>query len=211
MPWRLLAVTLLLALNGCHSNLISRFKPASYDDAAYQVYSGLFSEKDTGITPGQLTIIQQETIPGSRIAAKDVSSCFPSDWSFRREYGSALADYNKQNKTPRELVRRFAIASPYQLVPERETISDSSGANPSDRFLERYPKSDGYIAVSAVGFNRGRTRAIVFAAHYGIFGDVERYYALEKRGERWTESHAGCTWLAEKMRIKKVRRAAPIP
>src|SRR5579864_7360273 len=134
MRCRLLALMLPFALIGCQSNFISRLKPASYDDVAYQVYSGLFSEKDTvDITPGQLTIIQQETIPGSRIAAKDVSSCFPSDWSFRWEYGSALADYNKQNKAPRELARRFAIASPYQLVPERETVSDSSGANPSDR------------------------------------------------------------------------------
>jgi len=167
-----------------------------------------------GIAPGQLTTIQMETVSGLEIVShKDVSKCFPSDWKFRWEYGSALADYNKQNKTPRELTHRFNLASPYQLLPHRQILALETAVRGSGTaFAEKYPNSDGYISVSAVGFNRGRMRAIVFAAHWGNFGGgLERYYALEKKSQKWAETHAGCTANVDGVILVKKARAASIP
>ena len=118
-----------------------------------------------GIAPGQLTTIQMETVSGLEIVShKDVSKCFPSDWKFRWEYKSALADYDKQNRVPHVLDRRFNTPSPYQLLSNKQIDALISAKKVVwSGFEEKYPSSFGYIVVSAVGFNSSRTRAIVAA------------------------------------------------
>lgn len=198
MTCRLLALMLPLALIGCQGNFASRFRPASYDDAAYQVYSDLFSEKDTvGITPGQLVIIQRETIRGGNMSFdKDISRCFPQNWEFHWEYKSALADYDKQNRVPHVLDRRFNMPSSYQLLSDKQIDALISAKKVVwSGFEEKYPSSFGYIVVSAVGFNSSRTRAIVAASRdCGVLCGGGRDYAMEKIHGRWVEDHAGCSW-----------------
>jgi hypothetical protein len=201
MRCRLLALALPLVLFGCQSNFASRFlsKSPSYNDEAYQVYSGLFAEKDTvGISPGHLVIIQQETTPGFGTFRKDVAKCFPSDWRFRWEYESALSDYYVENHVPRALSRRFSIAGPYELVPKRRIDALVASAKFLwQGFTERYPHSNGYIVVSAVGFNRNKTRAVVYAeVDCGVLCGLGRYYTMEKLQGKWVEAHVGCTWMS---------------
>ena len=195
---RFAAALLPFILLGCQSNLVSRSGPLPYDNAAYQVYSDLFLAKDTvGVEPGHPVVIQCETVSGlGFVPNKDISKCFPSDWEFRWEYESTIADYYKQNRVAHELSRQFSITSPYELVPEAELISlESHGNFPRDPFLEKIPDSQGYVAVSAVGFNSRKTRAIVSAMNQcGFLCGGGRIYALERENGKWVQVHAGCTW-----------------
>lgn len=77
-----------------------------------------------------------------------------------REFKDAIEDY-KRHKEPMLLVGQFAIDKPYELV-KRDALSALMKNNNWDVFYKRYPDSGGIIMMSAVGFNRDRTLAILY-------------------------------------------------
>jgi hypothetical protein len=156
---------------------------------AYAVYGALLpSNRVWGgwFTKSDSLIIQQET-EGDRRRPE----CFPSLTGPREAWAEALADYKKENQTPRLFVRAFPIEKPYVLVPKLR-IGDSFKAKGWDSFYDRYPQSGGLIHLSAVGFNADKTKALVYIAHYcGSLCGIESYVYLEKQGGKWVATTLG--------------------
>jgi hypothetical protein len=130
-----------------------------YDDQdAYEIYSVLLpSEQSYGFAKGAL-VIQQET--GASITLDN--SCLAPEAA--HEFKEAIEDYRRHTE-PMLLQRRFEIDKPYELVSP-ETIGTLIKNHNWDNFYKRYPDSGGIIWVTAVGFNRQKTLAIVFTGSY---------------------------------------------
>jgi hypothetical protein len=121
---------------------------------AYEIYSLLLpGEQSYGFAQGTL-VIQEETLASVELD----DNCLTPQAA--REFKDAIEDYKRHNK-PMVLQRRYKIDRPYELVTT-ETIGNFIRDFNWDEFYKRYPGSGGIIMMSAVGFNRQRTLAIVY-------------------------------------------------
>jgi hypothetical protein len=125
-----------------------------YDDEdAYEIYSLLLpGEQSYGIAKGTL-VIQQETDAYLKLD----DDCLTSQAG--REFRDAIEDYKRHNE-PMMLQRKFKIDKSYELV-STETIGTLIKDHDWGSFYKQSPDSGGIIRMSAVGFNRQETLAIV--------------------------------------------------
>ena len=83
--------------------------------------------------------------------------------------------------------RQFHIEKPYEIVGLDiiEAVFKNGGW---DGFYKSYPESGGYIVMSAVGFNKEKTRAVVYTGSScgGLCGRW-RFHLLEKSQGSWKE------------------------
>ena len=152
---------------------------------AYKIYSLLLPHEESyGFANGGL-IIQQET---EAEYPPVEGACLSSDVAKR--FKDAISDYRRVRETTWLLQRRFEIEKPYEIVT-RDRIALVLKSE-RDLNIERYPSSGGYIFMSAVGFNKNKTLAIVFAGSRcgGLCGSA-RFHFLQKVGEKWKEVPVG--------------------
>lgn len=83
---------------------------------------------------------------------------------------------------------------PYRLIPRAEIVADDARlALKYPGQWQRRPESIEYAAVSAVGFNATKTKAIVYVRLRSNGG----LYWIEKRRGKWDSTpRGGCTWIA---------------
>lgn len=135
-----------------HSN-----EPNVYEvDDAYDVYSVLLPHEESFEFAKGTLVIRQETVSNPDKASVP---CVTADAA--RRFKDAIADYNGVNRSQWLLQRRFQIDKPYEIVSS-DTISLVFKEADWDTFYARYPKSGGYIVMSAVGFDKDRTLAVVY-------------------------------------------------
>jgi hypothetical protein len=142
-------------------------------------------------------VIQQETASTNR------QECLPRGNAASEMWAGVLEDYKKQNQTPRLFSRSFSIDTPYKLI-SRTGISDSFGGKTFNEgwksFYSRYPDSQGYIELSAVGFNADKTKAFVYIAHHcDTLCGASGYTFLEKRNGKWVKAPVNasfCGWIS---------------
>jgi hypothetical protein len=162
----------------------SAAKPYESPDA-YKIYSLLLPHEESyGFANGGL-IIQQETQSED---APFEGACLSSDVAKR--FKDAISDYRRVGKTIWLLQRQFKIEKPYELVTsDRIALVLKSERDPN---IERYPTSGGYIFMSAVGFNKNKTLAIVYTGSMcgGLCGS-SRFHFLQKVGAKWKEVPVG--------------------
>jgi len=73
-------------------------------------------------------------------------------------------------------------------VTDRDAIQDLFKDNGWKSFYKSYPQSGGYVIMSAVGFNREKTRAIVYTgSSCGALCGSWRFHLLEKINGNWKE------------------------
>ena len=148
---------------------------------AYQIYSLLLPHEESYNFAKGTLIIQEETE-----SKRDVSEpCVTPEAASR--FKDAIADYKRVNKKQWLLQRQFQIEKPYEIVSS-ETIGIVLRSGDWDGFLKRYPESGGYIIMSAVGFNREKTLAVVYAGSScgGLCGSW-RFHLLAKIDGNWKE------------------------
>jgi hypothetical protein len=122
---------------------------------AYQVYNVLLPHEESVDFAKSTLVIRQETVaeplPPDRCLTPEAASNFKD----------AIADYRQANSKQWILQRKFQSEKPYEIVSS-ETIETLFKRDGWDAFYKRYPGSGGYVIVSAVGFNRGKSQAIVY-------------------------------------------------
>jgi hypothetical protein len=184
---RTLSIVLIVSVFGI-SPTISQEPPAPqlYESPdAYKIYSLLLPHEESyGFANGGL-IIQQET--ESEYPPVE-GACLSSDVAKR--FKDAISDYRRVRETTWLLQRQFEIEKPYEIVTkDRIALVLKSKRDPT---IERYPSSGGYIFMSAVGFNKNKTLAIVFTGSMcGGFCGSARFHFLQKVGEKWKEVPVG--------------------
>jgi len=99
----------------------------------------------------------------------------------------AMADYLRQDETRRLLQPKFTIEPPYRILAPRDAQLQSRRQAPH-----------WWIALSAVGFNRNKTVAVVSASRLceGLCGDGTFYTFVKKNG-KWRPldwKGASCAW-----------------
>jgi hypothetical protein len=145
----------------------------AYDVAdAYEIYSLLLPHEESYGFAKDTLMIGEETESSFEI----VHGCLiPAAAS---KFKDAIVSYNRVHREKRLLLRRFRIEKSYRLVS-----SDVIKALPD------HPQgSVAYVVMSPVGFNQGKTRAIVYmSSSCGSLCGSARFHLLEKVNDVWKE------------------------
>jgi hypothetical protein len=76
----------------------------------------------------------------------------------------AIQNYTVRNATPSTIERKLTLDVDYVLLDMQE-ITDIITLGGYDELYRRYPKCNGVTTLSRVGFNVGRTMALVYMSH----------------------------------------------
>jgi len=147
--------------------------PPYEEPDAYQIYSLLLPKQQSyGFAKGTLRI-QEETESN---AAVD-EACLSRDVA--KQFKDAISDYERSRTTTYLLKRHFQIEKPYEVV-NKETLTHWDD--------NRYRQSGGYVFMSAVGFNKKKTQAIVYMGSIcgGLCGSSS-FHLLEKVNGQWKQ------------------------
>lgn len=186
--------------------------PVIDDPEAYAVYAAVVPRRsksgEKALT--NMAVLQETAGPMDCLADRDSV--------IRPEWRSAVASYRKENGRVRLIQTGFNLGVPYSVVTLAQLrklmqdagyskLSPRSNAPGSEVFV-RFPGGR-LIALSAVGFNADRTRAVV-TVQYNYFPSLEpgtesprsglegRTLLMEKKDGRWVQLPVpgGCTWIA---------------
>ncbi len=152
-----------LAMSTVIAQSAAESSPAITDPEAYAVYAAVLPRSVLQENHPEPITIQLETFPGP-------VDC-PRPALITDEWRAAVDDYRKQNAVTRFLRPGFNLGKKYSLIPwadlrrllrEAGYLSpDAPETNaPGGRVFSRFPGGV-VVALSAVGFNPERTRAMV--------------------------------------------------
>jgi hypothetical protein len=160
------------------------------DQEAYEIYSAILpSEWPLRVAHAKNLIIQTET--------KGYEMCLRPDEDWEEKVGPAISDYVKLNAKPSLLQRKIDIEVPYQLIAVDELRSAIQKAG-WEGFHQQYVHSGGWVELSAVGFNKDKTVAVVYMGHHcGNLCGGGGFHVLEKKAGRWVPldwKGSSCAW-----------------
>lgn len=157
----------------------TRSDVATYDDAeAYRVYSTILPEEFPWRQANVKTlVIRRETAPHAM--------CIEPNKESKKIVGAAIADYKKKNEKKWLLGKQFDIAKPYEMISgdEIDTVFKTGWTT----FYQRHPGSDGWIELSAVGFNTSKTVAVVYTGQFcgSLCSGGGSFHILQKVSGKW--------------------------
>lgn len=170
----------------------SRAKPYNVDEA-YRVYIVLLPKEESyGFSGKGKIVIQRETV-SHFMGHADVDGCISNKVKLR--FQEAIDDFVRVNKQTWLLQPRFET-KPYELVSAEQISSYSKtepkkDVKPNDgwkAFYDHHPGSGGYHIMSAVGFNKDKTKAIVYSgSSCGSLCGSWSLHLLEKTDGKWRE------------------------
>ena len=174
---------LAICMATCASGQITQPGTAkTYDvEEAYRIYSLLLPQEESYGFAKRTLVVREETVsktmPDRPCVTPDAAT----------QFKDAIANYDRLNKTQWLLQRQFQVDKPYEIV-NSDTIGVLFKDGAWEGFYKRYPDSGGYIVMSAVGFNKEKTRAMVYTGSScgGLCGRW-RFHLLEKFHGKWKE------------------------
>ena len=160
------------------------------DQEAYEIYSAILpSEWPLRVAHAKNLIIQTET--------KGYEMCLRPDENWEEKVGPAISDYVRLNAKPSLLQRKINIEVPYQLIAVDE-LSSAIQKVGWEGFHQQYKHSGGWVELSAVGFNKDKTVAVVYMGHHcGNLCGGGGFHVLEKKAGRWVPldwKGSSCAW-----------------
>jgi len=138
---------------------------APYENTdAYDVYEAILSKAASETSP---LLISADTRPSGM--------CLEPEGEWKRVLMPAIVDYNKQNEKTYSLQPKFRTKGQYALLTKQEIYA---------RF--KHPGEGGWVELSAVGFNRERTIAVLWVSRGcpGLCGSG-RFHVLHKKNGKW--------------------------
>jgi hypothetical protein len=172
----ILAVSAAPVLTACRHQRTARIYE---DDDAYQVYSSILPDTNPLVI---------------RAATATHDLCLkPLDDQAEKVLRPALDDYLRLNSESWLLREKFTAIPRYTILPEQELQAIFPGGSSGvasgpgwKTFVQRHPTYPGWIEVSAVGFNREKTVAVVYLGyHCGEDCAGGEFKALEKKDGKW--------------------------
>jgi hypothetical protein len=186
-PLAAMLVPLTLIAGQVQSRPLRKEPPQPYlIPEAYAVYSTILSSHVEGSKSPRVLIVRE---------TKGHTMCLEPDSESKEAVDPAIADYTEQNQKTWLIGWKLQITTPYEIVP-RETL-DSVLREPGGgwRLFERlYPSTDGWIDLSAVGFNSDKTIAVVAITYdRGPSGGSGGFRVLKLEDNKWVEfGEFGC-------------------
>ncbi|MEP6914262.1 MAG: hypothetical protein ABJC89_01395 [Acidobacteriota bacterium] len=176
----------------------SPLKPID-DPEAYAVYASVLAgDSPAHAASARRLVFLKETSTNQ--------SCMPSGKPLEGEWRPVVDNFKSENAQVRAIRPGFSLGLPYVVVPTEEIQAlfrapqDAATLGWSG-FYQQYPDSGGYISVSAVGFDRPKTRAMVYMANAcgGLCGGGT-HHLLEKVNNAWREATlpglSSCMWVS---------------
>ncbi|HKD84601.1 MAG TPA: hypothetical protein VKB58_07620 [Terriglobales bacterium] len=189
-------VSLLLLVSAVSFAQQETTAPDMYRDPdAYAIYSLVLPLNEPW--QGKSLVIQEAT--GIDPHFWPPEKCITLRGGEKIKFQPAMDDFSRFNSKQWKLLPMLTLAKPYSIAPNGDIAkfdvkADGGGA----LWRQKYPGAFGYIYLSAVGFNRDRTRAIVTVGY--MCGNVcggNTYYFLKKNQGKWEivplEQSAYCT------------------
>ena len=186
----------------CQSDRI----PSYEDETAYEVYSAVLSFEAGRQSKSKNFVIRRETLRnfGALLDVEPPSgTCLRPDAGSAKLIGPAVNDYVRVNKTKWQLQKKLKIDIPYELVSSENIISIINPLTEREdwkEFYKRYPNSNGFVDLSAVGFNADKSIAVVaFGRWCGGHCGEGGYYVLEKKNGKWVQlewTGNRCSWIS---------------
>lgn len=150
--------------------------PAEVTDEEYAVLSAILR---SGLAPRQRRLLIQDTTVAPPLGAGQVADLEASGGP------ELLADYRARNALPAALGDKIKLPLPVARVTrgELDRLANDPGWL---AFNRRYPRANGYVTVSRVGFDPTGELAMVSVVHHMAAG-VERatMFVLESSEGRW--------------------------
>lgn len=137
--------------------------PDSEAKDAYAVYAALI-RKTVGTRESSRVLILDHTNGGPR----DATCLKAPEGKDAAQYGELIRAFLQMNKVTYQLLPRFEIGRPYDLVSSAPRLS--------------FDRTAAHFSMSAVGFSTARDRAVVHMA----YGGMAAAYFLTKVDGRWT-------------------------
>jgi hypothetical protein len=118
-----------------------------------------------------------------------------------------LQDYEQKNKSSVALEEKFHLKVPLVLISEIErdriflVAADGKKGTPNpkgmDEFHRLYPKSQGFMTLSRIGFIPKRTQALLYIGNLcgGLCGSGQ-FVLLVKEGNSWRILHVATVWVS---------------
>ena len=173
------------------------------DPEAYRVYAVLFPTLWPVRAAHATNLVIQTQSVIKRSLTEEGSDCLPTGLPtgtpLPEEWQSVTNSFKLENTRRRRLLPRLPVMGvSYRLVAEADILRTIKPPNFWEGFYAKFPDSGGYYAVSAVGFNEAKTRAMVYIeTHHGLLGADGRFYLLEKNDGQWAQSKlriSACLW-----------------
>ncbi len=160
------------------------------DPVAYAVYAAVIPLAWANVSREKVLLLQKETDGIERVSP----SCFSSNKVADSEWDAAVKNFEQANVRVRVLQRLLPIDVPYRLISKADIQADDARLRLKyPGMWQRLPESMEFAAVSTVGFNPAKTKAIVYVRLRGQ-GDV---YSRELREGHWVAAERnGCGWIA---------------
>jgi hypothetical protein len=162
---------------------------------AYSVYATLF--QPTILQPDRLKY-EGLTEPIALQAETEVpTTCAGFLAGMSGEWAEVASDFRRENTRARLLRTGFPLGVKYRLVSRKAILADDArlAAKDPDRRNAPRPGSIRYIALSAVGFNAARTKALVYARfrtlHYS-----DEFRMKELKEGKWVDGPRACVGAA---------------
>lgn len=167
MPLRLLLLTVAVLSSFTLTSQQPHHEPiAPYENQdAYAVYEAVLS---TGVASAKSPlVISADT--------ESAAMCLKPEGEWKRVLMPAITDYHQQNEKTYRLQPKFRMNRHYELLTRKEI---------HERF--KRPGEGGWVELSAVGFNRTRTVAILWVYHGcpGLCGSGT-FQVFQRRDGKW--------------------------
>ena len=157
------------------------------DPDAYAIYEMLVPQL-WATRSKEPVLLQRET--------ETVAPCSSSGQISDPEWLAVAKSFREENSRPKLLQPVLQIPGSYRLIPKSAIEADDARlALKYPGRTNRRPESIEYAAVSDVGFNADKTKAVVLVQVRGK-GAVQ---TLERRGNGWVPAYVtglGCIWIA---------------
>jgi hypothetical protein len=113
------------------------------------------------------------------------------------EWAEVASSFRRENARVRLLQPALPIDLPYRLVPREEILADDARVAAKYPGLSNAPRPGSlqYVAVSAVGFNAARTKALVYGrSRMSDFS--EALVMMELKQGKWVTGPRACVGVA---------------
>jgi hypothetical protein len=112
------------------------------------------------------------------------------------EWNAVVDSFRRENAGTRTLLPGFTLERPYELMPRPMLMASLGWVKYGRLFDAGYQIASSFVAVSAVGFDAKKTRAMMYMEHrcgYSCAGGTSQF--LEKRDGRWVAVAMICSWV----------------
>lgn len=186
------AVLVIAAFANNQQKQTSEAQPYAVPEA-YEAYSAILPS-EWSYAYSKIILIKSETVTHEM--------CLSPDEDSNKLLQDAIKDYNRLNQTAWKLQHRIGIDKQVQLVAPAVLSAPfkAAGFTGWEEMRKQFPDSAGWLEFSAVGFNRDKSIAVLYAGHHcGELCGGGHFWTLQKVKGKWVPlrwSGGSCSWMS---------------